>query len=334
MSDAAAYPPPPITDVGGMTAVVTGGGTGMGRELTVQLASAGCHVAICDISHEQMDETVRLARDAAPVGVRITTFVADVADPAAMDAFAAHVAEQFDTDHVHLLFNNAGIGGGGSLIHADPGEWDRVFGVCWGGVLNGTRTFLPMLLAAERGHVVNTSSVNGLWACLGPVGAHTSYSAAKFAVRGFTEALMVDFRVNAPHLTASVVMPGHIGTSIARNSMLEFGRDPKDLRDEQVAEIREQIARRGIDVSGASDEDIRNLMALRVESFEHDAPTTAGGAATIILDGVSAGEWRILIGPDAEELDALLRARPHDAYTDQFMDELAAHGHFAGLIQR
>lgn len=328
------YPPSPITDFEGLFAVVTGGGTGMGRELTRQLAAEGCHVAICDVSTEQMDETLVLASKSAAPGTRLTSFPADVSDAGVMDAFAAHVARALDTEHVDLVFNNAGIGGGGSLVNADPAEWDRVFDVCWGGVLNGTRSFLPMLQAASRGHIVNTSSVNGLWACLGPVGAHTAYSAAKFAVRGFTEALMVDFRVSAPHLTASVVMPGHIGTSIARNSMLEFGRDPKDLSDDQVTEIREQIASRGIDVSGASDEDIRNLMALRVETFENDAPTTASGAATIILQGVRDGDWRILIGPDAHVLDEMVRARPWDAYTDGFMDDLQADGHFGGLIQR
>ena len=249
------YPPAAISEFRGLTAVVTGGGTGMGRELVRQLAASGCAVAMCDVSHESMEETAEVARSDGDA--QISWYAADVADPAEMEAFAAHVAAHHGPS-INLLFNNAGIGGGGSLVTADPTEWDRVFDVCWGGVLNGARSFLPMLIASDRGHVINTSSVNGMWACLGPTGAHTAYSAAKFAVRGFTEALMVDFRVNAPHLTASVVMPGPIGTHIARNSMLVFGRDPKDLRDDQVVEIREQLASRGIDVTGASDEDIRN----------------------------------------------------------------------------
>ena len=228
----------------GRVAVVTGGGTGMGRELARQLTAEGCHVAICDVSAENMAATKALCDGESPDGTLLSTFVADVSDRGQMDAFATHVAATHGTDHINLLFNNAGIGGGGSIVVDRPDEWDKVFGVCWGGVYNGTRAFLPMLLAAEEGHVVNTSSVNGFWACLGP-NAHTAYSAAKFAVKGFTEALIVDFRQNAPHLKASVVMPGHIGTSIVFNSGAYFGRDPKELRDEHVAELRERLTRDG-----------------------------------------------------------------------------------------
>ncbi len=324
--------PEPITDFAGLIAVITGGGTGMGRELTKQLAAEGCHVAICDVSQENMGETVSLALAGAPVGTRVTTFIANVAERSALDAFAAHVASEFDTSHINLLFNNAGIAGGASTVIEDEANWDRVFGVCWGGVLNGTRAFLPMLKASDRGHVVNTSSINGLWACLGPHGPHTAYSAAKFAVRGFTEALTVDLRVNAPHLTASVVMPGHIGTAIVRNSYIEMGADPKDLPAEFVARLRVDLGNRGLDVSAASDEDLRNVVALRVDNFENAAPTTAVKAATIILDGVRAGDWRILVGDDAHALDSLLRDRPDDAYTEEFLAVLSAQGHFSGLI--
>jgi NAD(P)-dependent dehydrogenase (short-subunit alcohol dehydrogenase family) len=203
-----------------------------------------------------------------------------------------------------------------------------VFAVCWGGVYLGTRTFLPMLLAADEGHVVNTSSVNGLWACLGPNGVHTSYSAAKFAVRGFTESLIVDFRVNAPHLRASVVMPGHIGTSIVFNSGQYFGRHPKELPADEIARIRAKIAARGIDVAGASDEDIRGLVVQQAESFRDNAPMTASQAATVILNGVRNNEWRILVGDDAHVIDDLLRAEPGNAYEPSFTAALQSRGAF------
>ncbi len=324
--------PEPIKDFNGLIAVVTGGGTGMGRELTVQLASAGCHVAICDMSEEAMDETMNIASEVSPPGTRLTSFVADVSDAAALEAFAAHVADTLHSLSINLLFNNAGIAGAGSVITDDQAHWDRVFAVCWGGVLNGTRSFMPMLLAAQRGQVINTSSINGMWACLGPYGPHTAYSAAKFAVKGFTEALIVDFRVNAPHLTAAVVMPGHVGTAIVRNSLEAAGRDPKHLQDEFIAEVRNDYAKRGIDLSAASDEDIRLVVAMRVDGFESDAPTTAAAAANAILDGVRAGEWRILVGDDAQALDDALRADPDRAYDEAFTSALTAQGHYQGLI--
>ena len=83
---------------------------------------------------------------------------------------------------------------------------------------------------AAEAHLVNTSSVNGFWASLGPRSAHSAYSAAKFAVKGFSEALVNDFADNAPHIKVSVVMPGHIGTGIAINSARILGRDPGSSR--------------------------------------------------------------------------------------------------------
>jgi NAD(P)-dependent dehydrogenase (short-subunit alcohol dehydrogenase family) len=260
----------------------------------------------------------------------VSTFVADVSDEDELLEFRDHVADAHDTDHIDLLFNNAGIGGGGSLILDERAEWEAVFNVCWGGVYLGTRTFLPMLLRSEAGHVVNTSSVNGFWACLGGR-AHTAYSAAKFAVKGFTEALVVDFRQHAPHLQASVVMPGHIGTSIVFNSGLYFGRDPKNLHDEQVAELRQRFGRWGFDLSAASDEDVRQVMLAMAEGFRDSAPTTPDQAATIILDGVRAGEWRIVVGADARVIDEMVRESPAEAYEPSFVARLHERGAFGAI---
>ena len=317
-----------MREIEGRIAVVTGGGSGMGRELVRQLAAAGCHVATCDVSEDALTETESYAGAAAPAGIVVTTFVADVSDEAQVLAFRDFVAAAHDTEHINLLFNNAGIGGAGSFVLDSRAEWDATFAVCWGGVYACTRAFLPMLLAATEGHVVNTSSVNGFWASLGPSIAHTAYSAAKFAVKGFTEALITDFRVNAPHLRASVVMPGHIGTSIVLNSGRYFGRSPKDLTEEQVAELRARLARQGIDASGASDEDIRQGAQAMAETFRDAAPMTAAQAATVILDGVRADRWRILVGTDAELLDRYVRETPDEAYEPHFMQRVRAEGAF------
>jgi NAD(P)-dependent dehydrogenase (short-subunit alcohol dehydrogenase family) len=318
-----------VEQFGQQLAVITGGGTGMGRELARQLAGEGCHVAMCDVSEAAMAETRRLCLAQAPAGTVVSTFVADVSDEAQVLAFRDHVLATHDTDHVELLFNNAGIGGGGSMLVDDRAEWDRTFGVCWGGVYHGTRAFLPLLVASDGAHLVNTSSVNGFWACLGPDVPHTAYSAAKFAVKGFTEALIVDLRLHAPHVQAHVVMPGHVGTSIVFNSGAAHGRDPKALADEHVAELRERLAARGIDTAGASDEDLRQLVIAQAQAFLDNAPMSAAQAAAVILDGVRAGEWRILVGDDAHLLDSLVRANPVDAYEPGFMDQLRSGGAFA-----
>jgi NAD(P)-dependent dehydrogenase (short-subunit alcohol dehydrogenase family) len=290
----------------GRLAVVTGGGTGMGRELVVQLAADGCSVATCDVNVDHMEETARRAEKDAPADTRITTHVADVSDEAQMNRFRDEVVAQHETEHIDLLFNNAGIGGGNSFLTGSRDAWDKTFAVCWGGVYNGMRTVADLVVASDDAYVVNTSSVNGFWASLGPGVPHTAYSAAKFAVKGFSEALMEDFRVNAPHVKVAVVMPGHIGTDIVLNSRELLGVD--------VDEARTQMARRGLATDGMSDDDILNLMKMFGEMFRDNAPLSAEQAATIILDGVRAGKWRILVGDDAHSLDEAVRADPENAY--------------------
>jgi len=310
-----------MDSLAGRLAVVTGGGTGMGRELVIQLAADGCSVATCDVNVDHMEETARRAEKEAPADVRITTHLADVSDEAQMNRFRDEVVAQHETDHVDLLFNNAGVGGGNSFLTGPRDAWDKTFAVCWGGVYNGMRAFADLVVASDDAYVVNTSSVNGFWASLGPGVPHTAYSAAKFAVKGFTEALMEDFRVNAPHVKVAVVMPGHIGTDIVLNSREILGVD--------LDEARKQMERRGLATEGLSDDDIQNLMKMFGEMFRDNAPLTAEQAATIILDGVRAGKWRILVGDDAHALDRHVRSTPETAYEDSFIKALQAEGHFA-----
>ncbi len=274
-----------MQDFAGKIAVITGGGTGMGRELAVQLAAAGAHVSMCDLSDENMAETAARARAAAPASdIRISTHTADVSDEAAMLVFRDEVLAAHDSDHVNLLFNNAGLSGGGSIFTDTREAWDRCFNVCFHGVRWGTLAFLDALVKSDEGHIVNTSSVNGFWASIGGDRPHTAYSAAKFAVKGFTEALITDLAVNAPHVHASVVMPGHIGTNIVASSM-NYGS--RDLTDEE-----------------------RELGKLADQMFHDTAPMTAAEAATVILDGVRADRWRILVGDDAHRLDDGGASRP------------------------
>ena len=301
----------------GKIAVITGGGTGMGRELALQLAVMGCDVAICDVFPENMAETKRLCMSRAQQGTRVSTFVADVSIEDQVLAFAKAVTRDLATDHIHLLFNNAGIGGGGSFVDGSRAEWDKTFSVCWYGVYYCTRAFLPLLRNADEGHIVNTSSVNGFWASLGPGRPHTAYCAAKFAVKGFTEALITDLSLNAPHIKCSVVMPGHIGTDISRNSR-KLLRGSETAID--ISAVRKVFAAQGMDVAGYSDDQIRTRVAELDKRFRDGAPTTAAQAATIILDGVKAERWRILVGQDAEFLDDRVRAAPEEAYSPAFCE--------------
>ena len=315
-----------MKDFAGKTAVITGGGTGMGRELARQLVAEGCNVAMCDVSAEAMAETKRLCEaDKLPQGLRVTAHVADVSIEDQLKRFRDELAEQQSTDKIHLLFNNAGIGGGGSLFTNTREQWERTFNICWGGVYLGVRTFMPMLLRADEGHIVNTSSINGFWATVGMGVSHTAYSAAKFAVKGFTEALVNDLRLNAPHIKCSVVMPGHIGTSIISNSRKVLnGSNSEQLGPNDIAQARQRMKGMGIDTDVMSDDDIQQAALERARSFREDAPMTAAAAAKVILDGVKAERWRILVGDDAHEIDVRVRQTPERAYDSDFFQDYAA----------
>lgn len=314
-----------MKDFAGKIAVVTGGGTGMGRELVRQLVAEGCNVAMCDVSAENMAETKRLCEaEKLPQGLRVTTHIADVSIEDQVQRFRDEVAEQQATDRIHLLFNNAGIGGGGSMLNNSREQWDKTFGVCWGGVYYNTRAFLPMLQKANEGHIINTSSVNGFWASIGPGLPHTAYSAAKFAVKGFTEALINDLAMNAPHIKCSVVMPGHIGTSIVSNTRrVQTGSESGELSPVELESARKRLAALGMDVSQLTDAQLQEMSADRARRFHDDAPMTAAAAAKVILDGVKAERWRILVGDDAHLLDKRVRENPEAAYTVDFFKSFA-----------
>ncbi len=230
----------------GKLAVVTGGGSGMGRELVRQLAAQGCSVAACDWHPDAMAETASLARADAGSGVLVTSHACDVSDEAQVLRFRDELLGQHARDHVDLVFANAGIGGAGSFVNDSREEWEHTFAVDWWGVYHCARTFLLLLIASGDGVLVNTSSVNGLWAALGPG------------------------------------LP--MGTDIIGNTLRAHGKDPDQML---------------IDISN---------------DFRDKAPLSAAQAATIILDGVRSGTWRILVGQDATMIDERIRANPEAAY--------------------
>jgi NAD(P)-dependent dehydrogenase (short-subunit alcohol dehydrogenase family) len=252
----------------GRVAAVTGAASGIGRALAVALAREGMSVAICDLNELGLAETAKLA-SAARSGARITSARVDVADRGAVHAWADRVVAEHGA--VHLVANNAGVALGVTIEQMSYDDLEWLFGVNFWGVVHGTKAFLPHLLAAEEGHIVNVSSVFGLIAVAG----QGAYNAAKFAVRGYTECLRQELEVAGRRVSATCVHPGGIKTNIARN-----GRNrQRDLVSD------EQAARR----------------------FDAVARTSPEWAALRIVRGVQRNARRVLIGADAHAIDLLQR---------------------------
>jgi NAD(P)-dependent dehydrogenase (short-subunit alcohol dehydrogenase family) len=304
----------------GKLAVVTGGGSGMGRELVRQLAARGSSVATCDWQPTAVEETAALALADAGPDVRVTAHVCDVSDESQVLRFRDDLLSKHAREHVDVVFSNAGIGGGGSFVNDSREDWERTFAVDWWGVYYCARAFLPLLIASGDGVLVHTSSVNGLWASLGPGMPNNAYCAAKFAVRGFTEGLIEDLRSNAPGVRVAVVMPGHVGTDIVANSRRARGLpEPEQMTDAELFDVmtphvQSRLVGAGMLAEGAAADDLRKLLSQFENDFRDKAPLSAAQAATIILDQVQAGAWRILVGEDAKMIDAAVRAKPECAY--------------------
>jgi short-subunit dehydrogenase len=249
-------------------AVVTGAGSGIGRGLARQLAAAGSALALADIDEAGLQQT---AASLSERGVKLTTHVVDVSDESAMQGFAKDVTAEHG--RITLLINNAGVALHGRFeeISLDDVRW--LMGINFWGLVYGVKYFLPILKKEPRAHIVNISSVFGIVA---PAG-QTAYSASKFAVRGFTEALRHELEGSS--VSVSCVHPGLIRTPIARRARLG-ANTPSASRDEGVAR------------------------------FERLTATMPDAAAARILEGVERREPRILIGPDARQIDILQRLRP------------------------
>jgi len=260
----------------GKVAAITGGGSGIGRALAIELASRGCHVALSDIDEEGLAETVVLVEQAARTApVKVSSAHVDVADRDAVESWAADVVAEFG--HVNLIFNNAGVALSANVTAMGYDSFRWLMDINFWGVVNGTLAFLPHLKASGDGHVINISSVFGL---LG-IPSQSAYNSAKFAVRGFTDALRTELDIERSGVSATTIHPGGIRTNIARNGRFEFAEHEEAVDAEQAAVDFERLAR-----------------------------TTPQKAARLILGAVEKNKRRALIGPDAHLFDAAARISP------------------------
>ncbi|GGC70658.1 SDR family NAD(P)-dependent oxidoreductase [Hoyosella rhizosphaerae] len=249
----------------GKTAVITGAGSGIGRALALQLAKEGAQLALSDVNTVGLDETARQARE---LGASVHTAPLNVAEREAVLAYADDVAAHFGA--INMVFNNAGIAFTGDVEVSEFKDIERIMDVDFWGVVNGTKAFLPHLIASGDGHVINISSLFGLVA----IPSQSAYNAAKFAVRGFTEALRMEMLTNGHPVSVTCVHPGGIKTAIARTATAAEGTDAASLG----------------------------------EFFDkHLARTSPEAAANRILRDVKRNRARCLIGLDARMLDIFQR---------------------------
>jgi NADP-dependent 3-hydroxy acid dehydrogenase YdfG len=249
----------------GKVVVVTGAGSGIGQALATELGRSGAKVAISDVDTEGLAVTEdRLKAIGAPVKADRL----DVTEREAFELYADAVKKHFGK--VNQIYNNAGIAYTGDIEVTQYKDIERVMDVDFWGVVNGTKAFLPHLIESGDGHVVNVSSLFGIFSVPG----QAAYNAAKFAVRGFTEALRQEMAMAKHPVKVTTVHPGGVKTAIARNMTAAEGIDIKDLA---------------------------NTFDKRL------AGTTPEKAATIILDAVRKNKARVLVGPDAKALDFIVR---------------------------
>lgn len=264
-----------MKDFKNKVAAITGAGSGMGRSLALTLAREGCQLALSDRNEKGLAQTVAEVMRAAP-GLVFTQHCVDVSDRAAMYAWAEQAARAHG--RINLIFNNAGVALSSTIEGMSYDDLEWIMGINFWGVVHGTKAFLPYLKASGDGHVINTSSIFGIFAQPGMSG----YNASKYAVRGFTESLRQELDMQACGVSATCVHPGGIKTNIAQASRISANVTGFLVHDEQQGR----------------------------DEFEKYFITTADKAARVILNGVHHNRRRVLIGPDAVAADMMARLLP------------------------
>jgi NAD(P)-dependent dehydrogenase (short-subunit alcohol dehydrogenase family) len=240
----------------GRVAVVTGAASGIGQGLSERFAAEGMHVVMADVEEPALSKA---AAELAEAGASVLPVVTDVSDRAAVEALRDTALSAFGA--VHVVCNNAGVGGShGPLWECPPGEWDWVLGVNLEGVMNGVRTFMPVLLDQDTGHLLNTSSVFGVFAgSLGP------YGVSKHAVTALTETLHFNLKsLGVTHVGVSVLCPGAVRTNFnasARNRPASAGAGVSDEAEHASAERFNELS-----LLGASPAEVAEMVTDGIRS--------------------------------------------------------------------
>lgn len=271
-------------------AAITGAGSGIGRQLALALAKQHCHLSLSDINEQGLNETAQLVQQASP-DVRVTTAVVNVADRQQVEQWASQTVA--DHGAVHLVVNNAGVALGSSIEGSSYEDLQWIMDINFWGVVHGTKAFLPYLKQSGDGHIVNISSLFGLIA----QPTQAAYNASKFAVRGFTESLRQELKLQRCGVSATCVHPGGIRTNIAN-----------------AARVNDSLRTLGIDPAKST------------QSFNRLLRTPAEDAAQEIIKAVQQDAARLLIGGDARLMDRMQRLMPTGYQTlSQFATKWSKH---------
>lgn len=253
-------------------AAITGAGSGMGQQLAILLAKAGCHLSISDVNEKGLAETVELLKK---YDVRVTTKKVNVADRDQVKSWAADTVQNHGS--VNMIFNNAGVALGSTVEGASYEDLEWIMGINFWGVVYGTKEFLPLIKKSGEGHIINTSSLFGLTA----QPTQSAYNSSKFAVRGFTESLRQELDIEKSGVSALCVHPGGIRTNIANDARMNESLKSLGMNPEKSA-----------------------------QAFNKFLRMPADDAAQQILDAVLQNKRRLLIGNDAKAIDIMQRILP------------------------
>ena len=253
-------------------AAITGAGSGMGQQLAVLLAKAGCHVSISDVNEKGLAETLELVK---AYNVRVTSKKVNVANREEVKAWAAETVQNHGS--VNMIFNNAGVALAATVEGESYEELEWLMGIYYWGVVYGTKEFLPYLKQSGEGHIINTSSIFGLTS----QPTQSAYNSSKFAVRGFTESLRQELDIEKCGVSALCVHPGGIRTNIANDARLSDSMKKIGMNPEKS-----------------------------IKSFNKLMRKPAVEASQEILDAVLKNKRRLLIGGDAVTVDLMQRILP------------------------